>query len=663
MKAFRYIMAFAALALVAISCDKGPDGYEVDTKSFTVEAFGPNPVTRGGTLTFVGQQLDKTTSVILPLDVEIPSSQFIDFTSGSFKVTVPSECEEGYVTVNYSNGKSVTLSTILTYSETFELWSVSPMESGKTLLEAGDSVVLTGEYLNNVVSIGFVNGVTAGEDEIGLQERNELHFAVPKGAVSGLIYAEDSNGYQVYSTEELSILQPTVSGVSPLSVRPGDNVTIKGELLDQIVSVAFTGSSEIDTLGFVSQSYTAVVVTVPYDAQDGPLTLVSSADQEIVTDDEVTISVPGNLSVAAESVFKAGLNVIVSGDDLDLVTGVTFSGDAASESFYYSDGKLTAQIPTYAVDGAITLSCGSLKSVETPSVTLVKPVITGLDPTELTAGESFTVTGTDLDLVTGVSLNGTAVDFTTNSLTSITATTSATSTSGAVTVTAANGDSSTYGTITVNYDSRIIVTDLPSSASTGEEITMNGSGFNLIESIYFGETKVTSYTSRSDVELVFTVPSDVDSGTYNPTFVLTDGDTEICPLSITVTGAVTIREVWTGSWDLGNWNALATQPDLCWNGPFVDNPIPYGTTLTVEFTCNTNNTDGANWYQLQLCNPDGWGALDCGGGGFYQCESDTETEHTWTLTDADVDVLNSCGFLISGCYCILTRIYVSYANE
>ncbi len=662
MKAFRYIMAFAALALLAISCDKGPDGYEVDSKSFTVEAFGPNPVTRGGTLLFVGQQLDKTTSVVLPEGVEIPSSQFIDWTDGSFKVTVPSECEEGYVTVNYSGG-SVVLSTLLTYSETFELWSVAPMDASKTLLEAGDSVVVTGEYLNNVVSVGFVNGVTAGEDEIGLQERNELHFAVPKGAVSGLIYCEDANGYQVYSTEELSILQPTVSGVSPLTVRPGDSVTISGELLDQIVSVTFTGSSKIESDDFVSQSYTGVVVTVPYDAQDGPLTLVSAADQEFSTEESLTISTPSDLSVAAESVFKAGLNAIIRGNDLDLVTGVTFSGDAASESFYYSDGKLTAKIPSAATDGSIALTCGSGKTVWTEEITVVKPAITALDPTELTAGDSFTITGTDLDLVTAVALNGASVDFVTNSLTSITATTAATSSTGYVTLTAGNGDKVTSeDQITVNYDSRVIVTDLPSSASAGDEITMTGSNFNLIESIYFGQTKVTSYTSRSDSELVFTVPSDVDSGTYNPTFVLTDGDTEICPLSITFTGAVTIREVWSGSWDLGNWNALATQPDLCWNGPFVDDNIPYGSSLTVEFTCNPNNSDGANWYQLSLCDPDGWGNLSCDGA-FYQCESDTETEHTWNLTDADVDVLNVRGFLISGCYCILTRIYVSYASE
>ncbi len=655
MKKLKYIFLSIALMAVAFGCDNGPDGYEVDTKGFLVEAFGPNPVTRLGTLQFVGQHLDRTTSVILPENIEIPASEFIEASSGSFKVTVPLECEEGYVTVNYS-GKSVTLTSILTFTEAFEIYSVAPMDAGKTVLEAGDSVVVAGEYLNNVVRIVFENGVATDEDGIGYQARKELHFAVPKGAVSGLIYGEDGNGYQVYAPDELSIVQPTVSGVSPLNVRPGDEVTITGELLDQVVSVTFTGSSEIEAEDFVSQSYTSVVVTVPFDAQDGPVMCLSAAEQEIYTDDSVTITVPTSVSVAAETVYKAGLNVIISGDDLDLVTGITFSGDAAPNSFYYSDGSLYADIPYAAVDGVITLTTSAGKTVETPAIELVKPVITGLDPTELVAGESFTVTGTDLDLVTSVTLNGAACDFETTGTTSITVTTTATSTSGDVTVKAANGDSSTYGSITVTYDSVVVVTDITSSASVGESVTMKGSSFNMIEAIYFEDTKVTEYTSRSDTEMTFTVPSDLVSGTYYINFVLTTGDVEMCPMPIEVKGAVDIRVVWEGEWDLGNWNGFS---DLSRNGPFYDNNIPYGTTITIEFTCDASQ----GWWQIEVCDPDGWPVLDCYGDSFYQCETSDETEHTFVLTDGDVDVLNARGVIVSGCYMVLTKIYVTCPVE
>ncbi len=657
MKNLRYILLSFALIAVFVACDDDPDGYHVDKDSFCIEAFGPNPVVRGDTLTFVGQKLKSVTSVVLPENEEVTSAEFIDFTANSFKLIVPMACESGYVTVYYSNNNSVTLTSMLTFSETFEIYSVAPMESSKTVLEAGDSVVVTGEYLNNVVTVGFVNGVTT--DEIGYQTRSELHFAIPKGAVSGLIYGEDSNGYQVYSSEELTIDQPAISGVSPLSVRPGDEVTISGEMMDQIVSVTFTGASAIESDDFVSATYSKIVVTVPDAAQDGTLTLETAAEQILYTSDAVTIIVPENLSVAAETVFKAGLKAVISGDDLDLVTGVTFNSEVSAD-FYYSDSKIYATIPTTAVDGVITLSMASGKTVDTPSITLVKPAITGLSATEITAGDSFTITGTDLDLVTSVTLNGAACDFTTDSSTSLTVTTTSTSTTGTVAVIAANGDTATSdATLTIVYDSYVTVTSITTSVKIGESVTMVGSNFNMIEAIYFGETKVTSYSSRSDSEMIFTVP-DVEGGTYNITFVLTTGDVETCAIAIEVAGAMTVRVVFEGEHDLGTGWSNALQ-SLSWMGPFYDDNIPYGTTLTVEVVCDA--TQG--WWQIGICDPNGWSTLESSNalGGYYTFPSSDGTEITFELTDNDVDVLNARGVILAGYALTITKVYVSYAAE
>ncbi len=653
MKSLRYFLLSLALLAVVVGCEDEPDGYSVDSGSFCIEAFGPNPVVRGETLQFVGQKLNQVTSVILPENVQISSSEFIDFTSGSFSVTVPSECEVGYVTVNYGNNKSVTLSTQLTFTETFEIYSVAPQDESKTILEAGDSVVVSGEYLNNVVTVGFENGVTT--DEIGTQTRNELVFAIPKGATSGLIYCEDSNGYQVYSSESLTIDQPLLTGMSPLNVRPGDEVTITGEMLDQIVSVTFTGSSAIEAEDFVSAAYDAIVVTVPYDAQDGTLSLVTEAEQTLTTSESVTITVPSNLSVAPETVYKAGLNVVISGDDLDLVSAVSFSSGASAD-FVYSNGTITAAIPTTAVDGVITLTTYSTKTVDTDAITLVKPAITGLSVTEITAGDSFTITGTDLDLVTGVTLAGASCEFTINDATSITVASTATSVTGAVAVTAANGDSATCDTqLTVVYDSYITVTSLTASAKIGESVTMEGSNFNMIEAIYFGETKVTSYSVRSDNTMTFVVP-DIEGGTYNPTFLLTTGETEICAMSIAVTGATETRVIFEGSHDLGTGWSNALQ-SLCWNGPFYDNNIPYGTTLTVEFTCDSSQS----YWQLGICDPNGWATLESGS--YVNMPSADTTEWTYELTNNDVDVLNARGVILAGYAVTITKVYVTYAAE
>ena len=192
-------------------------------------------------------------------------------------------------------------------------------------------------------------------------------------------------------------------------------------------------------------------------------------------------------------------------------------------------------IPASASDGEITLSTAAEKTVTTSSVTLVKPVITG-HVSEVKAGDTFTISGTDLDLVTGVTLNGVECTFTADSDSQLTVNTTASSTSGKVAVSAANGYTAVSGTeLTVTYDSIVIVSSLTESVKPGESVTMTGSNFNMIESIYVGETKVISYTSRSDSEVTFEMP-EVEAGTYNLEFVLTTGDRETCPIAIEVTG-------------------------------------------------------------------------------------------------------------------------------
>ena len=278
-------------------------------------------------------------------------------------------------------------------------------------------------------------------------------------------------------------------------------------------------------------------MTVPADVHDGPVTLVSAAGQKISTEASITVAVPSGLSFAEGNVYKSGETISIEGADLDLVTGAVFTGNSASGTFSFSDGILYITIPDTASDGVITLSTAAGKSVTTETVTLAKPVITSVSAESVLAGESFSVEGTDLDLVTTVTLNGENCLFSINSETSITITTSATSTAGKISLTAANGYTAVSSQdIQITYASIVIVSSLTGTAGPDGIVTMEGSSFNMIESIYIGDTKVTSYLERSDTWIEFTMPEGVQSGKYNPRFVLTTGEEEICALAIEVAG-------------------------------------------------------------------------------------------------------------------------------
>ena len=96
-KILKSVFASMAIFAAVVGCEKGPQGYTVDEKAVVLEAYGPNPVLRGAELKFIGQNLDQIQSVVLPVDVEIPASEFIEAGANSFKVIVPIACEPGIV--------------------------------------------------------------------------------------------------------------------------------------------------------------------------------------------------------------------------------------------------------------------------------------------------------------------------------------------------------------------------------------------------------------------------------------------------------------------------------------------------------------------------------------------------------------------------------------
>jgi hypothetical protein len=648
-----YIMAVAALALTVTGCDNGPDGYEVSGSGTVIEALGPNPILRGADMSVVGQHVDRVTSVIFPSGIEIGSSDFKDVTSGSFKVTVPMDAAPGYVKVVYKGG-SYESKTVISYTEPFEITSISPTDKS---LVMGDEVTVKGEYLNNITSIGFVNGVVVDSTDFISQSRYEIVFPVARGSVSGKIYVADVNGNQAYSEENLTITQPSIVSVSPTAVRPGDVVTITGTLLDQIDKVTFSGSSAINVSDFTSVTKTAIKVTVPFDIHDGPVSITTAAAAVLESSEAMNVKVPSNLTIVPETRYKAGLNVVISGTDLDLVTAVDFG--SVSGDFTYASGKIKAVIPETASDGKVTLSTASGKSVDTPEITLVKPVISSFSPSSVVAGDKFDIIGEDLDLVKSATLNGTDIPFETVSATKLTFTTSAIHSTGKVILKCANGVTVTSNNdMTITYNSIVIVSSLTSSASVGDYVTMTGSKFNMIESIYFGTVKVTDYSKREDTEMIFKIPDSVESGTYNIKFVLTTGDEETCSSSIDVKGAVTTVDIFSGSTDLGTgWSTVV---NLAWQGLFND--MPQGSQLYVEY----ETTDEASYSQVKLMRGSDWTVLtsvtDANAWGCIEVAKGS-TGVTYALNTQDVNDLVAAGLVVGGYSVKITKVYYTYPNQ
>ena len=534
------LMTFAC-APEELSTDQYPD----DAVSFA--AFAPNPVARGGALRIVGSNLQRIAEVQIPginpiTDIEIVKEGH----ESEIRVIIPVDGPEvGKVTiVDLCGNEHVSLADI-TYSEPIIFDDFTPKNA-----MPGEVITIKGDYMNNIRAVQFTGGAVV--TEFPEQSRYEMKVVVPANAITGKIIIADVDENNnpdglipnlFYSEENLVIGEPDVKAADRGVLKVGNQVTVTGEYLNMIKSVNFGG---VDADFTVAEDGKSLTVALPATAVDGELVLVSFAGTEHNAGAYTTL-VPSEIKIAPETRYKAGLNAVVTGKDLDLVTGAALAGTALE--YVYADGAITFPIPATAVDGAVTLTLANGKTVDTEAIELVKPVITAVAPLELYAGdEPVIISGEDLDLVVSATLGGKPAEFKYDETTGqIEVATDATSVSGKVAFTLANAVVvESAEEVTMNYHSLVIVKSMPAAEHIGAKVTLTGANFMLVENIYVGDAKVQTYYSRTDEEVSFVMPYN-KVGSYNIYFDLLNGDREMVATPIEVLLEINYITGWEGN--------------------------------------------------------------------------------------------------------------------
>src|SRR5690606_18413925 len=163
--------------------------------------------------------------------------------------------------------------------------------------------------------------------------------------------------------------------------------------------------------------------------------------------------------------------------------------------------KLEVSVPLSAKDGELVLSTHSGKTA-TGAVTLVRPTVSGLSPTNLIAGNELTITGTHLDLVRQVIFGGAHVvdDVQATSATTLRVQVPMSAESGVITLVTANGtEVKSSMSLVVTSPNIPVITKISTSAKPGELIRIEGTKLHLVESVYFQDNvKGTQYGMRNE---------------------------------------------------------------------------------------------------------------------------------------------------------------------
>ena len=613
------ILRYSALAalLISLAALSGCRKEVLSTDQFgdgvKLASFAPNPAMRGGEIHIYGSNLQDVAEIRLGGDVTIDEYTIVKSGRQSeITVRIPLEGPEpGVVSIVDNAGNVYSSIASLTFTESMAIESFAPAEA-----LSGDEITIKGEYLNIVQEVIFGGDVTV--TEFASQSRHELKVVLPANAVSGPVRVGDVNELVdqntipnvVYSATELTVGDPTVTEAEKATYKSGDTITVNGEHLDMISTINLTGAEGIEFN--CAGDAKSISFALPASATDGEIVLVSYAGKQFVAGEIETVSV-ANLeikSLAEDGRYKAGAEVEISGSDLDLVTKLEFVG--AEATFYLKEGKLYAEIPAAAQDGALTVTLASGKQAQTAAIEVVKPVITSLSATSAVAAkDKVEINGTDLDLVTEVK-NGDetqgfiACEYVCDSPEKLTVSIPREAYNGPLTVVAANGYESVSEAITVSYDEAVSITFDKPSFSVGKPISISGTNLQNIESITIKDKKVTSYSNRSDTAMSFAIPDGVGPGVYRLVLNLVSGESLTWPVPFELTAPYTETYIWEGSEDLSGWG---NSPYLGTPNAFQTAGIAEGDVIRVYFTAYNSwwqfkNLGGA-WNELSIAELDG----------------------------------------------------------
>ena len=530
-KSFLWLVLLLICSTFAFtSCDRDDLNTDQYGNEISVLSYGPNPVLRGGVLTFKGANLDQITEIDLPGAEAITSINVV--TSGKnseINIEVPAEkCEPGIVTLKTAKNGEIKTHTPITYIENLKFTGFYVGENKENLVgNVGDVLTIEGDYLNNITSVIFANGATMDAESFKSQTRYQIQLVIPAEAGEGRFQISDGNNY-MYSEGALSINAPEIDANNAIGkslIKAGETEVLRGTLLDQIASIELNGAT-VEAADFKSQTASEITFVISSKVADGEITAVTKSGIRIPFG-EITTVVPSQL-VATPSPIKNGEEITISGKDMDLITGIAFPNAKESKLNKVETTKVTSTVPEDAQEGDITLSLDNGKTVAV-AYTLVKPTVTACTPAAITAGDKTIIKGTDLDLVASITFPGdveqTVEKFAAQNANAIAVTVPAACAGTGFKLNLKNGT-----TIEVKKDALSIkaATDpaiasiTPGEATAGSTITITGKNFQNIQNLYIGSYKVNRYTSRTNTEIVCQVPANAEVDTYK--IVMEDPD-------------------------------------------------------------------------------------------------------------------------------------------
>ncbi len=304
----------------------------------------------------------------------------------------------------------------------------------------------------------------------------------------------------------------------PMPIARGAELKFIGVNLDKVTAVILPDN--ITVTSFTRKTPTLLTLTVPQEAMPGYVVL-KTPDGDITTKTEIGYSEPISIAGFTPATVKAGDELTISGDYLNLVGEVILTDRiiVAEDDFTsHSRTEIKLIVPAEARTGKIAVSNAEEEPIIVYSagdLTVTLPAFTSVTPNPVKAGTALTIAGTNLDLVETVTLGGNkviaAADFVSHTATEIVINVPDDTKDGKVTMIPASGVE-----VTTADDLLMVIPTLsvtPVTLRNGQDITVTGTNLDLVDHVIFGGgTQGTIRDGGTATQILVTVPDDAVTG-------------------------------------------------------------------------------------------------------------------------------------------------------
>ncbi len=381
------------------------------SEPISISKVSPLKVKAGETLTIEGDYLNLIKRVIFVDNVAVEASAFLPGqTRKKLQLPVPAEAQSGKIII--SNGEEIPIEV---YSES-DLEVVLPSVPATVDLtgkKPGEVIEIAGMDLDLVVSLLMPNGDEVPFEVIETEAGESIRFTLPANMTDGVVIALPASGVEVAIANIGLALPANVVATPATGLRAGDLITLEGLNMELVTSLTFPGVAE--AVEPESQTVTEVTVTMPDAATSGNLLLNTGSGVSVEVDIE---TLKPTFTAYENNTVPLGDNVVITGEDLDLVARVLFTGGAEVEVNNTIPTSLTVAMPTMNVEtGVLTLFMANGESVEIASLTIEAPqfayfpVLPGEEEEPNKGGTVMSIGITNGDKLTGVEVDGTAVQY------------------------------------------------------------------------------------------------------------------------------------------------------------------------------------------------------------------------------------------------------------